>query len=333
MMVNWEKVFLDNGRVRPAWRFFVSLVMIAFVYVGTGILLGLIWGVAVPAAWRASFFLDMLGIHLLLLPGLLGAFKVMTAVFDQKPLAVVGLAFRGRWRVELLQGLGLGMLMVFLVGGSESLLGLATFTFASMDPRRLGIAALFAFVLFALAATNEELIFRGYPFQRLVDSVGPVGAVGLVSIAFGLAHLANPHHTWLSMSNTMLVGIPLSIAYLRTRALWLPIGIHFAWNLLMGFGLGLPVSGVDIPISLLRAQVHGAAWLTGAHYGPEGGLLATGVLIAAMVYLWVSDSIYVSEEMRLLVFGPGLPSEVLPMGVNPVPTSNDYSKDRNNELS
>ena len=69
----------------------------------------------------------------------------------------------------------------------------------------------------------------------------------------------------------MLVGVPLSVAYLRTRALWMPVGIHFAWNYVQGFIFGLPVSGFRLPTSVLTARVHGAAWLTGSAYGPEGG--------------------------------------------------------------
>jgi hypothetical protein len=155
-----------------------------------------------------------------------------------------------------------------------------------------------------VAAINEEAIFRGYPFQRLVESITPVGAIVVTSALFGLLHLGNPHHTWISTVNTMLVGIPFAIAYLRTRSLWMPIGIHFIWNFLMGFIMGLPVSGLALPASVLQARVHGAAWLTGAEYGPEAGGLATCVIAAATLYLLLSKRIYPSEEMKALVFAP-----------------------------
>jgi hypothetical protein len=104
--------------------------------------------------------------------------------------------------------------------------------------------------------------------------------------------------------NTALVGIPFSIAYLRTRMLWLPIGMHLAWNFVQGFVLGLPVSGVRAPVSILRGEATGSKLLTGGEYGPEAGLLATGIIIVATGYLAFSKSIYVSEETRALVFGP-----------------------------
>jgi hypothetical protein len=126
----------------------------------------------------------------------------------------------------------------------------------------------------------------------------------VLSALFGLLHLGNAGHTWISTLNTMLVGVPLAVGYLRTRALWLPVGIHFSWNFLQGYGLGLPISGSSVPYSVLSAEVSGNALLTGANYGPEGNLLTTFVIIAATGYLWRAKSIYTSEEMRALVFGP-----------------------------
>jgi hypothetical protein len=162
----------------------------------------------------------------------------------------------------------------------------------------------FSFLMFAVAAANEEAVFRGYPFQRLAESLTPVGAIAVTSAFFGLAHLGNPHKTWISTLNTMLVGIPFAIAYLRTRSLWMPIGMHFIWNFLMDFLLGLPVSGLNLAASVLTAHVQGPNWLTGGPYGPEGGVLAMGAILVATVYLSCTKSIYTSEEMKALVFAP-----------------------------
>jgi hypothetical protein len=80
--------------------------------------------------------------------------------------------------------------------------------------------------------------------------------------------------------------------------------------------LGLPVSGLGVPFSVLRAEVTGNQLLTGGAYGPEGGLLATGVIAAATVYLSLSKRIYISKEMRTLVFGP-TPAEAVAETVVP----------------
>jgi hypothetical protein len=207
---------------------------------------------------------------------------------------------------ELCMGLGIGGIMMVSVGGAEVLLGLARFTRSPLPARAELAYGSFLLLVLMIAATNEELIFRGYAFQKLVESLGPVGAVAVSSAFFGLAHLGNPHHTWISTANTMLVGIPLSIAYLRTRSLWMPVGMHFTWNYAQGFVFGLPMSGITFSTSLLNAQVRGATWLTGSDYGPEGGLLYTVAILGAGIYLFLSPCIRLSERMRELVFGPSL---------------------------
>jgi hypothetical protein len=100
------------------------------------------------------------------------------------------------------------------------------------------------------------------------------------------------------------VGIPLAVAYLRTRALWMPVGIHLAWNFVEGYALGLPVSGLGLPARVFTSVVSGPRWVTGGAYGPEGGVVATGVIVVATFYLLASRRIYMSEEMRKLVLGP-----------------------------
>jgi len=293
-----HRVFIVDGRLRPLWRFFLAVVLLLAAYLVAGEAVGVAYlALGHPPGRVAAFFWGALSTLL----AVLAAFKLLTAVFERRPLGSVGLAFHGRWWRELGHGVAIGAVMISIVAGLEWAGGLAQFSFA---PQPLLRAAGLTFLLLLLAAINEEATFRGYPFQRLVESITPVGAIGVTSALFGLMHLGNPHHTWFSTANTMLVGIPLAVAYLRTRSLWMPIGIHFIWNFLMGFLLGLPVSGLTFPVSVITARVRGAAWLTGAEYGPEGGGLATVVIVAATFYLVFSKWIYMTEEMRTLVFDP-----------------------------
>jgi hypothetical protein len=295
-----EDFFLLDGNLRPVWRFFLSVVLVFLAYAAAYLLAGEVRELIPQAwAWYGSFFPFQL-------LALLGSFKVMTRVFEQKPLGVVGLAFHPDWMKELCVGLGIGGVMMVLVGGAEGLLALARFARNPLPASTELAYGSGLFLVLLISATNEELVFRGYPFQKLVESFGPPGAVAVSSACFGLAHLGNPHHTWISTVNTMLVGIPLSIAYLRTRALWMPVGMHFAWNYVQGFVLGLPVSGFTFRHPLLTVQVHDAAWLTGSDYGPEGGLLSTGAIVGAGICLFLSRRIKMSERMKKLVFGPSL---------------------------
>lgn len=292
-----DEVFIAEGKLRPIWRFLLSIPMVLLALVVAGALAGFVFA---GVGQRGIVF----AAQVFLLLALLGVFKLLTSLLDRRPLGSVGLAFCGRWYLEFGMGLGIGALMILGVGALEQFLGMAHFTANSGSPGQFASWGVGLLVFLFVAATGEELIFRGYPFQRLVDALGPAGAVALFSGAFGLAHLRNSDHTWLSTLNTMLVGVPLAVAYLRTRALWLPVGIHLAWNYVQGCGLGLPVSGIRVPFSFFRAEVSGSELLTGGPYGPEGGLLATGVIVAATVYVSLSRSIYISREMSALVFGP-----------------------------
>ena len=82
--------------------------------------------------------------------------------------------------------------------------------------------------------------------SALVEAIGAGGAILVFSVLFGLVHLLNPGANHWGLLNTVLIGVVLSVAYLRTRALWLPWGIHFAWNATLGLLFGLPVSGIRL---------------------------------------------------------------------------------------
>jgi uncharacterized protein len=153
-------------------------------------------------------------------------------------------------------------------------------------PRAFGLLVLNLATL-AVASLVEELGFRGFPYRRLIQAVGPVAATIALSVFFGLVHMLNPAATWTSVLVTMLAGMLLSVAWLRTHGLWLGWGLHFAWNASMGVLFGLPVSGINDFASVIQTRAFGRLWLTGGDYGPEGAfftlivlLIAIGVLVA-----------------------------------------------------
>jgi hypothetical protein len=294
-------IFLSEGELRPIWRCLLSALLIGAAVLLVALALGFVFH---GLGRRPEMFEALSWTSVLMLPALLAIFRFMTAVFDRRPLASVGLAFHARWRAELARGLVVGAAMILLVAGLQTTLGFARFSLSPEAPFRLLKGALLLGFVLLIAATNEELIFRGYPFQRLMDAIGPAGAIAVFSVLFGLGHLMNPDHTWISTLNTMLVGVPLAVAYVRTRALWLPIGIHLSWNFLQGYALGLPVSGLALPARMLTPVVSGPEWVTGGAYGPEGGVLASGVIVAATLYLLVARRIYITEDMKKLACGP-----------------------------
>jgi hypothetical protein len=112
-----------------------------------------------------------------------------------------------------------------------------------------------------------------------------------LSALFGVVHMGNPHVSdnravqVFAFANTLLVGVVFAIAYLRTRALWFPWGLHFSWNASMGLIFGLPVSGIDDFSVLVHARARGPVWFLGGGYGMEGGLLGTLLLLFGLCYV------------------------------------------------
>jgi hypothetical protein len=148
-------------------------------------------------------------------------------------------------------------------------------------------------LLLICGALMEELSFRGYPFQKLTESIGAFWAVVALSAIFGAVHLLNPESGgWLSWSffNTLAVGVLFALARIRTGSLWFPFGLHFGWNLMQGAVLGLPVSGLHEFSSLVTASVRGPLVLTGGSYGPEASAICSIILVLALPTVWAFTS-------------------------------------------
>ncbi len=222
-----------------------------------------------------------------------------TLVFLRKhnrSFTAVGLAPRGSWVGDMLTGFILGTALI------------ACIVFAGLITGQLDIAwnylpfwvilrhGLILFALFALQCAIEELIFRGYPFQLCIAATNPLFGVILFSLLFGLLHLMNPNASILALLNTMAAGILLSVAFLKTRTLWLPIGIHWGWNFSQGFIFSVPVSGVTFPPDMFSSVSLGPSWLTGGTFGPEGGILALIVTLSASLILWRTERITVDKR-------------------------------------
>jgi len=136
----------------------------------------------------------------------------------------------------------------------------------------------------------EELLFRGFVFQRLVDGIGAPPALVLMGALFAVAHWGNPgmeDSTELVASiDTALGGILLGLAYLRTGSLALPIGIHFGWNWMQGSLLGFDVSGFQQAGWLLPQLLDKPQWLNGGAFGPEASVFSVLVDAMAVLLLW-----------------------------------------------
>ncbi len=156
-----------------------------------------------------------------------------------------------------------------------------------------GTAALAAGLLDCMAvAIVEELLFRGFPFQRLVDGIGTWPAQLVMAGYFTLTHssglAAGGGLQWLATANIFLAALLFGACYLRTRSLALPIALHFALNFVQGPLLGFGVSGHRANGLLVADTGSAAVWWTGGAFGLEASLpgsLAISAALLAMFFL------------------------------------------------
>ena len=245
----------------------------------------------------------LLTIHLVRFVLLALLFRTLAHHWESKPFASLGFGRHSRWGKELALGLGGGALLIFLQAALMFGAGVAEFSLSPASPGQVILSGLFLLAFFVPAAAFEELAFRGYPFQRLIESVGPVAAVVAFAALFGWAHAANPHSTVLSVFNTGLAGAAFCVGYLKTRALWFPVGLQFSWNFFQGYFFGFPVSGFEGSdfSTIFTVNLEGPAYGTGGEYGMEGTFGATIVILLLLAYLRKSRVLFVSAEMRSML--------------------------------
>lgn len=206
----------------------------------------------------------------------------------------VAISERGRWRLGLFVPPRLA-LSEFLFGsilGFLLILICAALVMAATDvghARGNGFPWRELALVFVPAALHEELLFRGYPLQKL-HARNRWFAIAFVALVFAALHAGNAAVTKLGLLNVFLGGVLLGLAWERHRRLWFPIGLHLAWNLTTGPILGHEVSGYEAIATLFVELGTGPDWLTGGDFGIEGSVFMTLTEAVAIALLWHSAS-------------------------------------------
>jgi membrane protease YdiL (CAAX protease family) len=140
------------------------------------------------------------------------------------------------------------------------------------------------FGLMVGVATTEELLFRGVLFRIVEGWLGTVGALVVTCLLFGALHLVNPGASIVgALALAIEAGLMLGAAYAATRTLWVPIGVHFAWNALIVGVFSTTASGANVTQGLLDAVTTGPEVLTGGAFGPEASIVSVLVCSVATV--------------------------------------------------
>ncbi|HVE72987.1 MAG TPA: CPBP family intramembrane glutamic endopeptidase [Thermoanaerobaculia bacterium] len=139
-------------------------------------------------------------------------------------------------------------------------------------------------IIFIPAAVHEELLFRGYVFQKM-RRWNRTAAILSIAFLFAALHFNNSALTWIGIANIFLGGILLGLAYELYGRLWFPIGVHLAWNVMSGPILGHEVSGYDSARTLLVERGAGQVIVTGGDFGIEGSVWMTLTEAAGILLL------------------------------------------------
>src|SRR5262245_11181632 len=272
-----SKIFINRyGRLRSGWRVLVFLglfIATFYIFVSTLRVAYVLLDEFAPAARSGSFVEN--GIYRLMLAAaaLLAGF-VAARLLEGLPWRSLGLSPHRGWFRHFLVGSALGVTSLTIAVVIATSAGGLKFVTTPEDLIPAVVKTLiFSATIFVIAALAEEALFRGYPLQTLARAHLAWLGLLLTSVPFALANLGNPNAQILSDLNTGLAGIWLGVAYLRSRSLWFPLGVHWSWNWALGSLFGLPVSGITnlAPNPLLRGTDLGPAWITGGNYGIEGG--------------------------------------------------------------
>jgi CAAX protease family protein len=268
-----------DGRVRLGWR------LLTFAGAASAVMLMAM--LALPSG-------DLTSSIALLLGGLVGG--AVALALDGRPAGALGFYIARESVAESLAGLGLGggvagaVVVALVVTGALRWTG---------EPGSvagwLGHAG-GALLFLAVPAATEEALVRGYPLQALAEAWGPWWALCVTAVAFGALHLRNPGVTTIGAVNVGVAGLFLGVVYLRTGSLWCASGAHLGWNFTHGYLADVPVSGLELlNAPLYEGVLRGPTWLSGGAFGPEGSLLATVVVSAAVVICWRAKWLRPSE--------------------------------------
>lgn len=299
-------MFLNkNNQVRSGW-----IILIAFIFMFAGQAIFMLPGMTLMSIIEIStgeVSVEIDGSMMLNNPwmilmtqgagtiGGISATLVLWRAINKKYPPALGLRGPGK---DLLFGLFLGaasmtvIFFILLATGNVTLLSslarpeITTFTFTFL-------------ILFILVGFFEEMFFRGYVMQTMAERGNSKWAIYIVSaLVFSIAHGGNPNVSIFGLINIALVGILFAYMFDVTRSLLLPIGYHITWNFFQGNVFGFPVSGTD-PYGMYRIEVaENSQWLTGGSFGPEGGALATLIIL----FGFVATSLYAKDRKENPLF-------------------------------
>ena len=225
---------------------------------------------------------------------LLGSFLalwVATKFIDRKPLMSIGLSVKDKTN-EMLIGLAFalafigGLFVILWLIGAINVTGYVGF--------KPGVFIV-SMMLF-MAAFDEELIFRGYILNNIMDATSNRWiALAGSSVLFALLHAGNPSiwSTWVPMTELFAAGFILGISYTFTKNLWFPTFFHFGWNFFQGL-FGFEISGLNVDSWKMISHENTSNVpdiVSGGSFGIEGSVitLSCTIICTYLIFKYYND--------------------------------------------
>lgn len=281
-------ISLDEFRLRAGWRLLAHSILMLFLLMLFGSITFI--GLALLGLQPENIFAGVSPLVdiLISLPTITATTFVARRILDRRSFQSLGFETDSQTLKDLVLGFAIpGLLMggIFLFELVMGWLEINEFVWAKLSLGEwlpnLGLW----FVVYIVVGFQEELLSRGYHLQNLVEGLNlPLGIL-LSSSTFALLHLANPSFSLLSFLGLLASGLFLAYAWVRTRQLWLSIGLHIGWNFFEGNVFGFPVSGTDT-FRLIKIETTGPVLITGGDFGPEAGLILLPALVVGTFLIY-----------------------------------------------
>ena len=221
-----------------------------------------------------------------------GGLYIGHIVVDKTKFSSLGLAFNQTALKDFAFGLLISLLMIFLFFALQLSLGLIEFSRITLGAED-GISLIDLIVTFLaiglFVGWFEEILYRGILYQNMEEGLGLQVAVALSCLVYWLTYmLNNGDATWTGGLVIVALGGMRLLGFLRTRQLWLSMGLHAGWNFAMSaFGYKISDAPARGAIEHIALEPN---YLSGGAFGPETSLLVLPIILFAMAaILWWTE--------------------------------------------
>jgi membrane protease YdiL (CAAX protease family) len=283
------RIFISGGepRLRTGWRLVLHAVLtfLILTIAGTLVILALIALGSTPTgedAFSSPLF------NMTPLVAILLATWIARRRLDRRSFSSLGFNFDRYTLLDLGFGILLPALLFALIIAVEWGMGWIEFqgwAWETIAPDQILRALLVDFGFWISVGIQEEVLSRGYHLQNLAEALNIHWGMFISSAIFALLHISNPNANLASTLGILVSGYFLAYGWVRTRNLWLPIGLHIGWNFFQGSIFSFPVSGLRFS-GLLRLEINGPELFTGGDFGPEAGLVVLPALALGTFLIW-----------------------------------------------